>query len=491
MAQNSVSAPFSFSAGLDRHVNESAELCEAVGALAKDVRATMAISTLAGEPIQHQRGVLTRENYRDFAPDEGQLSKAIDRAQELGLQVLKVGRFGVSVSGPAALIAELTGEPLVLQARHRPPPHDAAYRFAETYEPPEPDDLFVAPTTSLSVPVDFSAAVDHLVFTPPPLFFSPSATPPARNWHGVDQSDIRQILNVGTGLTGEGVKVAVIDSGFYPHPYYSSYKYRPTATNSAPNPHVDANGHGTAISFNVFAVAPDVSLLGFQSTDPPQDAIEDAADAEADIISCSWGWNSEQVFPIVQATLLDVIAEGRTVLFAAGNGHYAWPGSQPEVISVGGVYADANFALEASNYASGYMSSMFPGRRVPDVCGLCGQRPGAIYIMMPTQPGNSMDRGNAGSSHPQKDETAPDDGWVGASGTSSATPQVAGVVALMIQKARSSNKALSPGRIKQILEGSAVPITRGRNAMGMPASGHPSAATGWGLVDAAKAVAAV
>ena len=137
------------------------------------------------------------------------------------------------------------------------------------------------------------------------------------------------------------------------------------------------------------------------------------------------------------------------------------------------------------------MSSLFPGRRVPDVCGLCGERPKAIYIMMPTQPDNRMDRELGGQPHPYFDESEKDDGWVGASGTSSATPQIAGVVALMMQKAMQEGRGLDTAAARSILERSAVPVTRGRNAMGIPAVGHPSTAVGWGLVDARAAVGSV
>lgn len=156
------------------------------------------------------------------------------------------------------------------------------------------------------------------------------------------------------------MRVAMVDTGFSPHPYYSQrgLKFRAVPTASAPNPQVDDYGHGTAIVYNVFATAPKVELLGFQQTDPPQDALEDAADANVDVITCSWGWDREQLFPLVQASLLSIINEGKIVLFAAGNGQYAWPGSEPDVISVGGVYSNAARALEASDYASGYMSGM-------------------------------------------------------------------------------------------------------------------------------------
>jgi serine protease AprX len=287
--------------------------------------------------------------------------------------------------------------------------------------------------------------------------------------------------------------VAVVDTGFYPHPYYAARNLKMTAvpTASAPNPATDTYGHGTAITYNVFAVAPEVEVFGFQQTDPPQDAIEDAADFGVDIISCSWGYDREQIFPILQASLLSVIAEGKIVLFAAGNGHYAWPGSEPDVLSVGGVFWNEQQKLEASNYASGYMSGMFPNRRVPDISGLCGQLPRAVYVIMPTQPGNVMDRDLGGVAFPDGDGTARDDGWVGASGTSSATPQIAGVVALMLEKARGKGITLAAQDVKNILIATCAPISLGNNAMGFPAIGQPNNAVGYGLVDATAALARI
>lgn len=61
----------------------------------------------------------------------------------------------------------------------------------------------------------------------------------------------------------------------------------------------------------------------------------------------------------------------------------------------------------------------------------------------------------------------------------------------MLHKARSKGAALSPQLIKDILTVSCVPVTTGRNAMGFPASGQPSVAVGYGLVDAAAALARI
>lgn len=486
--ENTIPDTLSFADGLEPKIRSSEQLSNAVVELSRNVRFTIAIQNKSGAPIQHQRGMLHKLNYDQFRPDAEYIANAIDRVTELGFEVVRRGRFGVTIEGPLELVSEVSGEDFLVQAQRRPDGTRSTFSFAGSQEEPKEEDLYVAPKSSLSIDAKVDGKIDHFVFTPPPIYFAPSSTAPSVGYHNVAVPEIRRLLNVPNTVDGTGIKVGVVDSGFYEHPYYSSLSYSPTSTHSAPNADEDMSGHGTAITYNVFATAPGVDVLGFKQSSPPQDALEDAADAGCRVISCSWGWPNEQVFPIVQATLLDIISDGVIVLFAAGNGHYAWPASEPDVISIGGVHANEMDQLEASNYASGFLSSQFPGRRVPDVCGLCGEQPKAIYIVMPTQPDNSMDNRLGGAPWPQFDGTTVSDGWVGASGTSSAAPQVAGVVALMLQRADELGRPMAQSDIRHILSQSAIPITRGRNAMGIPAVGHPSVATGWGLVDATKAL---
>jgi len=109
--------------------------------------------------------------------------------------------------------------------------------------------------------------------------------------------------------------------------------------------------------------------------------------------------------------------------------------------------------------------------------------------MMPCPANCSLDRSFAGRSFPDGDETQPDDGWVSASGTSSATPQIVGVVALVVEQARRNGKILTTDAVRDLFEQTAFPVEKGNNAQGFPAVGHPNIAVGFGLVDTTAALA--
>jgi subtilisin family serine protease len=151
-----------------------------------------------------------------------------------------------------------------------------------------------------------------------------------------------------------------------------------------------------------------------------------------------------------------------------------------EVISAGGVFVAEDGQMLASDYASAFDSRIYPGRHVPDLCGLVGQAAnGASYIMLPVASGAALDA--------RSDGTRPDDGWGVFSGTSDAAPQLAGVCALLLEK----NPGLTPSEVKSVLAAAARDVVLGAanpasnaNAGAMPAATGVDGATGSGLVDA-------
>ncbi|MDJ0623708.1 MAG: S8 family serine peptidase [Desulfocapsaceae bacterium] len=293
--------------------------------------------------------------------------------------------------------------------------------------------------------------------------------------------DVAQILRASSvhkrGYTGKGVKVVMADTGFYHHPYFKEQGYNFMAI-TAPDTldhSSDSHGHGTGECANLFATAPGINFVGVKMGNPTL-AIKTATELKPDIISNSWGYSVDGPLPEMPNWLkplymavLSAVKRGITIVFSAGNGHYGFPGSMPEVISVGGVVVDSDLEYSATNYTSGFKSRWFPGRNVPDVSGLCGVRPRADYIVLPVQKGAVL-------------EIA--DGWGAFSGTSAAAPMVAGVCALI----KEAKPEYSSADIKNTLKFTARDIIKGVNAHNQEARPGPDLATGFGLVDAARAI---
>jgi hypothetical protein len=332
---------------------------------------------------------------------------------------------------------------------------------------------------------------------PPELFVAP--IPPRVQYNHLRVPDdvavvLRSSLLHRRGITGNGVFVVTVDTGLYAHPYHAWHEYNCGAVLAPDAQDVDLDqiGHGTAQSANLLACAPGARLAVVKIGSNMTLAFKTAVDLGPQVISLSWGFDlaGQVALPNylrpLEAAVADAVSRGIVVICSAGNGQVSFPAMMPEVIAVGGVFAtpDQNlrsFRFAASDYASSFDSNIYPGRHVPDVCGLVGMAPRAIFLMLPVPPASAMDTGFAtGGYYPRGDETSSTDGWAVSSGTSSAAPQVAGVCAQLLQ----TSPALKPDVIKSVLRASARAVTVGKSALGQAASLGTGGATGCGLVDA-------
>lgn len=296
--------------------------------------------------------------------------------------------------------------------------------------------------------------------------------------------DVAQIMGASTvhrrGITGHGVKVGMPDTGFYHHPYFveQGYNFLAITTPDSLDHTSDDHGHGTGECANLLAIAPGINFIGIKKGNPTL-AIKIAVELRPDIITNSWGYSVDlpgtsmpNWLKPLHLAVLDAVSKGITVCFSAGNGHFGFPGSMPEVISVGGCVVDQDLNYSATKYTSGFDSTWFPGRTTPDVCGLCGIPPSADYIILPVQSGATLEKAK---------------GWGAFSGTSAASPMVAGVCALL----KEADPSLTPDDIKNLLKYTARDITTGTNAHNKTAVAGPDGATGFGLVNAERAIEAV
>lgn len=438
------------------------------------------------------RGI-SPDTLEEFSTSPELRRRAAIELQALGFRVRHLGTFSISAEGPR----QLWEETFQTEVERRRQPLATAHRDLG-----EIAYWSHVANVPFAIPDALQGLVERAYPQRPPIFFE-SPLPPRVDYDHLRVPDdvalvLRARLAQADGATGRGVLVAMPDTGFYRHPFFAwhGYHYSATLAPDAVRLESDEVGHGTAESANVFAIAPEADFVGMKMGANATLAFKAAADLHPAIMTNSWGYDLTglSVLPNFLRPLEAAVAEatrtrGITVCFSAGNGHTAFPAMMPEVVAVGGVLAHPElvgdeFRLEASDYASSFDSLIYPGRHVPDVCGLVGRQPKGIYIMLPVEPGDTIDAGLAGGSFPFQDETTADDGWAVISGTSAASPQVGGLCALLKQ----AQPGLSPALVKSILQASARDVTSGASRMGQPAGEGFDGATGAGLVDAYAAL---
>jgi subtilisin family serine protease len=470
------------------------------GKLPEVVYAEVSPNSGGGTSLFDFQGPITSQNVQQFYSEPNIVNEAIQRLQAAGFDVLQTNNITINIAGPPKLYEKVFKTHLLTKEKPVIKPGAKADTATFIDADNSPIEQFVDVSKSaLSDLLEGASLNEPMYPMSSPAFFPPSKS----YWHLDVPAHVSVGLNADrahrANFTGRGIKVVMVDSGWYRHPFFVSRGYRVNPTVLGPgtsNPDRDENGHGTGESANIFAVAPDVTLtmvkINFVNT---VGAFNAAVALNPHIISCSWG-SSIRLPPLppgqvpMAAAIANAVSRGIIVVFSAGNGHWGFPGQHPDVISAGGAYMNPDGTFRASDYASGFASKIYRGRNCPDICGLVGLQPRAIYIMLPLEAGDAIDTDLSGGAHPNKDETANNDGWAAFSGTSAAAPQLAGICALIKQAC----PRLTPAQVRDILKNTARDVTTG-NSNQMPpdypagnlATAGVDLATGHGLVDAFRA----
>ncbi len=451
--------------------------------------------SVGGVSLLEAPSLVTQETVVNFLSEDELVHASARRLSEAGFRVLQVTRTTINIAGPPALYEEVFGNRL--EAEEREVIKGGAREDTATFiDTPDTQVQGLIATQGS----DMDDLLEGVAIEEPVYPHQNAFPPPVGYWHLDVPGDVAAALGAERahrrGITGRSVRLAMVDTGWFRHPYFTTRGYRSAPVVLAPataNPEDDEVGHGTGESANAFAAAPDIDFTMVKMNLANSTAAFSAAASLSpapQIISCSWG-GSVRTGPLSAArqaqaaAIATAVASGIVVVFSAGNGpSWGFPGQHPDVISAGGVFMEADGSMQASDYTTGFASQVYPGRNVPDLSGLVGMSPGASYIVLPVQPGDEIDRGRSGGSHPPGDETAPDDGWSAFSGTSAAAPQLAGVCALIKQAC----PRLTPAEVRDVLMRTARDVTTGTNAMGNEAGPGYDLATGAGLVDADRAV---
>ncbi len=305
--------------------------------------------------------------------------------------------------------------------------------------------------------------------------------------------NITDVVNVwNEGYNGTGIKVAIVDTGIdVSHPDLSgkiiAFKdFVNTDSGTSPSDSYDDNGHGTACAWLVagsglengkkyHGMAPGAKLISVKVLDSNGEGsdidiskgIEYAWSQGADIISLSLGanYNISALNPFVMV-VRSAIAHGSIVIAAAGNSGplsmtMMSPGNLPESITVG---ATENDKMVAAFSSRGpvliHNSSYYNMFTKPDIVA-----PGVLLLSARSHQAKMFEFPYANYS-----QYGPYYCWF--SGTSAATPIVAGITALLLQKQNN----LTQTETKAVL-------TAGANDLGFDAM-----IQGNGLVNASRSL---
>jgi hypothetical protein len=234
--------------------------------------------------------------------------------QKGGFSLIAESALGFSVSGPPGAFETLTGG--TLTAKERLVRVEGGKRLYRTHlditGEGQPTTLGVGSVKSSS------SKIDGIVLEKPRILQAmfPSPIPPmVEKFHLAVPDQVPMLLNATgahrQGQQGDGVTVAMPDSGFYRHPFFTARQYAintPLTVVPGTDRSKDPVGHGTGESANIFAVAPHCTLQ-------PIRASNDASPAQ--LVGAMRGFlTAKQLRPQVRF---------RVPIYSAGIAELQWP----------------------------------------------------------------------------------------------------------------------------------------------------------------------
>lgn len=247
------------------------------------------------------------ETVANFASEDALIERAVARLMEGGAEVHQVSDTLINFSATPKQFEAMFNATVVAEDREvikGGAVHDTA-TFVECHNHELPGMVSMRSSR-------FDDVLEGVAIEEPRYYMAgESIFPPRRSyWHLGVPADVSVACNADRahrgGITGKDIVVAMCDSGWYRHPFFTARGYRSDNAVLGPgatNPAADESGHGTGESANIFAVAPDIHLkpvkMSFVNTTA---AFQVAVGLNPHIITNSWG-SSNQNGPLSAADI--------------------------------------------------------------------------------------------------------------------------------------------------------------------------------------------
>ena len=236
-------------------------------------------------------------NVGAFESDEELVRRAITRLHDAGFEVLYATTRTINIAGSRATFERTFGTKLVSVERETIM-SGGRVGMTTTFDTADNPVVGLIETANSG----FADILEGIAIEQPYALQATTAfPPPARYWHLDVPADVSLGCNADrahrSGVTGLGIRIAMVDTGQAVHPFFTERGYRVEPTVLGPgtvDAHIDSVGHGTGESANIFSTAPDITLLPVKCANASGSLVNTtaafaaAAALNPTVISCSW-----------------------------------------------------------------------------------------------------------------------------------------------------------------------------------------------------------